>query len=191
MNERFSRREWMLTSCLALSAAWHEVVAAQEHAHRAAVSDGAIPFSYFRRDEAAEVEAIAAQIIPTTDTPGAREAGVIYFIDRALATFDKDKQRAYRSGLAALEVKRAGMFPRSKSIAALEPEQQLSLVKAIEGTPFFELVRLHSILGFLGSPSRGGNQNRVGWKLLGIEDKAVFQPPFGYYDAQPQEDPNE
>lgn len=188
MNEALSRREWMLAWSLALAAAWHEVVAAQAHAHQAAQTGGAAPLSYFSREAAAEVEAIAAQIIPTTDTPGAREAGVIYFIDRALATFDQDKQQTYRSGMAELEAKRAMMFPRSKSIAALDPEQQLALVKAIEGTPFFELIRLHSILGFFGSPSRGGNHDLAGWKLLGIEDKGVFEAPFGYYDAQAQED---
>ena len=35
---------------------------------------------------AAEIEAIAARIIPSDATPGAREAGVVYFIDRALST---------------------------------------------------------------------------------------------------------
>jgi gluconate 2-dehydrogenase gamma chain len=188
MNEALSRREWMLAWSLGLAAAWHEVVAAQAHAHQAAQTGGTAPLSYFSREAAAEVEAIAAQIIPTTDTPGAREAGVIYFIDRALTTFDKDKRQTYRSGMAELQAKRAEMFPRSKSIAALEPEQQLAVVKAIEGTAFFELVRLHSILGFFGSPSRGGNRNLVGWTLLGMEDKAVFQAPFGYYDAQAHED---
>ncbi|PYT19675.1 MAG: hypothetical protein DMG57_44565 [Acidobacteria bacterium] len=34
------------------------------------------------------IAAIANQIIPSNDGPGAREAGVIYFIDRALSTFD-------------------------------------------------------------------------------------------------------
>lgn len=188
MNELSRRRDWMLAWSLGLAAAWHEVVAAQAHAHQAAQTGRAAPLSYFSREAAAEVEAIAAQIIPTTDTPGAREAGVIYFIDRALTTFDKDKRQTYRSGMAELQAKLAEMFPRSKRIAALEPEQQLAVVKAIEGTAFFELVRLHSILGFFGSPSRGGNRDLVGWTLLGMEDKAVFEAPFGYYDAQAHED---
>jgi len=34
--------------------------------------------------EAADFSAIAARIIPTTDTPGAHEAGVIYFWDNVL-----------------------------------------------------------------------------------------------------------
>jgi gluconate 2-dehydrogenase gamma chain len=188
MNEKLSRREWILAWSVGLTAAWHEVVAAQAHARHAARSGGTVPLSYFSPEAAAEVEAIAERIIPTTDTPGARDAGVIYFIDRALNTFDKDKQPIYRTGIAELQRKRLKMFPGSKSIAALDPEQQLMLVKTIEETKFFELVRLHSILGFFGSTNRDGDRQPLGWALLGIEGKAVFQAPFGYYDAQARED---
>ena len=38
-------------------------------------------------DEAADFAAIAARIIPTTDTPGATEAGVIWFWDNALGDY--------------------------------------------------------------------------------------------------------
>ena len=31
-------------------------------------------------------------------------------------------------------------------------------------------------------PAYGGNRDGVGWKLIGFEDRHVFQPPFGYYD---------
>ena len=41
-------------------------------------------FKTLAEEDAVELEAIAARIIPTTDTPGAREAGVIYFIDNVL-----------------------------------------------------------------------------------------------------------
>ena len=80
------------------------------------------------------------------------------------------------------------MFPGSKSIAALEPGQQLTLVKSIDGTPFFETVRTHTIVGFLNSPDQGGNRNYIGWKLLGMDDQMVYQPPFGYYDAEARKD---
>ena len=64
------------------------MLAAATHARQAAAqSTGAYKFEFFTPEEAAEVEAIAARIIPTDETPGAREAGVIYFIDRALVTF--------------------------------------------------------------------------------------------------------
>jgi hypothetical protein len=31
-------------------------------------------------------------------------------------------------------------------------------------------------------PKYGGNHDKAGWKLLGFEDRHVWQPPFGYYD---------
>jgi gluconate 2-dehydrogenase gamma chain len=176
-----SRREWLLASYASVH--WAEIARAQQHAHEAAQSGGA-PFAVLDREMAAEIEAIAAQIIPSDGTPGAREAGVIYFIDRALATFEKDKLEAYRGGLKQVQAKRAELFPGSKSIAALAPEQQLALVRAVEKTDFFELVRFHSILGFFGDPSRGGNRDYAGWKLIGIEDRHSFEPPFGYYDGE-------
>ncbi len=183
INEEPSRREWLLGSSLGLLALWPEILAAQEHAHQAAATPGTA-FKYFDHGTAAEVEAIAAQIIPTDETPGAREAGVIYFIDHALNTFDQESRQHYKAGLADLQAKRAKMFPGSTSIAALKPQQQLALVKSIDGTPFFETVRTHTIIGFLNSPDEGGNRNFVGWKLLGMDPSMVYQPPFGYYDAE-------
>ena len=55
-------------------------------------------FGFFTPEQALEVEAMAAQIIPTDETPGAREARVINFIDRALTTFAKNNQAAYTQG---------------------------------------------------------------------------------------------
>ena len=46
------------------------------------------PFGILQADEAVELEAILARIIPTTDTPGAREAGVIHFFDQSFGTFN-------------------------------------------------------------------------------------------------------
>src|SRR5213078_3042535 len=62
-----------------LAAHWPKIAAAHEHARLAAA--GAPPhFQFLRPAEAREIEAVAAQILPGGDTPGAREAGVIHFI---------------------------------------------------------------------------------------------------------------
>ncbi len=179
--DRVSRRQWLAASPLAAA-----ILAAQEHAHEAARSNPPPAFSVLSAEEAKQIEAIAAQIIPTDETPGAREAGVIYFIDRALATFDEDKRALYVDGLKDLEGRRVKLFPSSRSIAALQPTQQIQLLQTIETTDFFDLVRTHTILGFFGNPSYGGNRDRIGWKLIGFEDRFQFEPPFGYYDAEPE-----
>jgi hypothetical protein len=38
---------------------------------------------FFSAEQAAEVEAVTAQLIPSDETPRAREAGSIRFLDRA------------------------------------------------------------------------------------------------------------
>jgi gluconate 2-dehydrogenase gamma chain len=85
--------------------------------------------------------------------------------------------------MAEVQKKRRELFPGSTSVAALMSDQQIQLIKAIETTEFFELLRTHTMYGFLGNPSYGGNRDRVGWKLIGFEDRMAFQHPFGYYDA--------
>jgi hypothetical protein len=45
----------------------------------------------------------------------------------------------------------------------------------------------HTLYGFLGNSSYGGNRDNVGWKLIGFEDRMAYQPPFGYYDGGGQD----
>ena len=187
-----SRRSFLLQTLTGagaawLAAAWPEVLAAQEHAHRtmSAVATGATPkLEYLTAAQAAEVEAIAAAIIPTTDTPGAREAGVVYFIDRALHTFATDQQKPFAEALTAVDAKRKQMFPESTTFAALTAEQQNALLKAIEDTPAFGNLRFATVVGFLCNPEDGGNRNMIGWKMVGFDHAGTHTPPFGYYDAE-------
>jgi len=158
------------------------LLAALQHAHDATTKPGEAKLTYFDPAAAAEVEALAAQIIPSDGTPGAKEAGVIFFIDRALSTFDRDLQPAYRDGMALVQAKRKELFPASTSVASLKDVEAESLVRAIEKTDFFDTLRAHTLMGFLGHPSHGGNRATAGWKLIGFEDRHGFQPPFGYYD---------
>jgi len=180
-----TRRVW-LSQCVGI-AALADIAAAQQHAHEAVQSATPPPFQALDPAMAAEIDAITSQIIPSGDGPGAREAGVIYFIDRALSTFDADLRKAYHTGMAEVQQKRKEMFPGSASVAALSSEQQIQLIHAIETNSktadFFELLRTHTMYGFLGNPSYGGNRDHIGWKLIGFDDRMAYQPPFGYYDA--------
>lgn len=183
------RRQFLIRSGAGLSSAWltlhwPAVLAAQDHAHRAAESPVPVALQLFSAEQAVEIEAVTAQIIPTDDTPGAREAQVVHFIDRALITFDRDKQAAYTQGLKDLENKTKSLFPQAEKFSSLSQAQQVQLLEAIEQTEFFELLRVHTIIGFLARPEYGGNHGEVGWKLIGFENKGVYSPPFGYYDAE-------
>lgn len=60
----------------------------------------------------------------------------------------------------------------------------MDLLRASEKTEFFELLRKHTVWGFVGSPAYGGNRGKVGWTHIGFDDSMKFAPPFGYYDAE-------
>jgi gluconate 2-dehydrogenase gamma chain len=162
---------------LALASHAAAIAEAQQHAHQAAnvESPGAKAGTHGKLqslspEQAEEVGALASLIIPSGSTPGAREAGVTYFIDKALATFDRDKREAYRQGLRTLQARREELFPGSTSIGSLKPGDQLRLAEAIENTEFFETLRVHTVMAFLGRPEYGGNRNQAGWTLIGFKE---------------------
>ena len=169
-----------------LASRWPGILAAQEHAQQVAASGGPATFGCFSPEEAAEIEAVAAQIIPTDDMPGAREAHVIHFIDRALVTFDREEQPVYAEGLQELQAKTQELFPNSGKFSALTSAQQIQVLTALEKSRFFTTVRNHTVTGFFARPVHGGNHNKAGWKLIGYDDSLNHKPPFGYYDALPE-----
>lgn len=173
-------RRGLIIGSLGLAA---RIAEAQQHAHEA-MQSASPRLEILDPAVAAEVEALAAQIIPSDDGPGAREAGVIYFIDRALATFEADQRDAYRKGMDEIQQTRRKMYPGSASIAGLTPGQQIELLRAVEKSEFFELLRKHTVWGFVGSPIYGGNRGKAGWAHIGFDDRMMFEPPFGYYDAE-------
>ena len=166
-----------------LAAHWPAILEAEEYAQRAATSAQPVAFAFFTDAQAADVDAMASQIFPATDTPGAHEAHIINFIDRALVTFARDRRPVYIQGLKDLQSKTKELFPTASKFSALTSAQQIQLLTAIEKTPFFLTVREHTLTGMFASPKHGGNFNKAGWKLIGFEDTLNFKPPFGYYDA--------
>jgi gluconate 2-dehydrogenase gamma chain len=161
---------------------WVEITEAAHDAHVSAQLARGAELSFLTTAEAADVEAVAAQIIPTDDLPGAREAGVVYFIDRALATFLSQLAADYRGQLAAFQAAFREQHPGAASFASLRVEEQLEYLNTVDHTPFFDTTRLLTLLGMFSLPTYGGNRDGVGWRLIGFEDRHVFRPPFGYYD---------
>ncbi len=151
----------------------------------AAASEAMLDNSAFKvlgSDEAREFAAIAARIIPTDETPGATEAGVIYFIDNVLGTSRTEALAPMREGLASLQATAQSTYG-SASFSALTTEQQDALLVSIEETEFFGTMRYMTIAGMFSLPEYGGNRDYAGWKLIGFEHKHVWSPPFGFYDA--------
>lgn len=190
-----SRRQF-LAGATATSALWLAgALACRERTEPGTTSfgppvDSPVPprvLQVFTTEQAREVEAIAARIIPTTDTPGATEAGVIWFIDGALNTFASDdgKPRVL-AGLAALPAAVAAAHPGQSRFADLTAEQQDAMLTTMEQSeqfgPFFGELRFATVAGMFALPSHGGNADFTGWKLLGLEHVYEYQPPFGWYD---------
>ena len=165
-----------------LALGWPGVISAAGAAAEAHAA--AAPFANLQAAEARDFEAIAAQIIPSDDRlPGAREAGVIYFIDAALGTFMAGQAGALREGLAALNAKARTKQPDAAGFADLPSEAQIALLTAEEASPFFGTMRFVTVLGMFALPSYGGNRDGAGWKVLGFDHRHAWAPPFGYYDA--------
>ncbi len=185
MSDSFSRREFVATVG-SLGAVWllagdRERTEAMAHAaHQVTQAQPAL--SVLTREEATELDALASRIIPSDDTPGAREAGVVYFIDRALATWSKEQVPQFREGVARLSKDVEAKFSGQTKLSALTPAQQDEVIKSIEQTPFFGLMRFATIAGMFSLPSWGGNRDFVGWKLLGQEGAMEYKAPFGWYD---------
>ena len=203
MDASVSRRHFLAhgaggLSAVWLSAHWPALLAAATHARQAAQSAAPAKFEFFAADEAKEIDAITSRIIPSDETPGAHEAGVVYFIDRGLTTFDVDDQKTYREGLPELQARVAEMFPGTSKFSALTPGQQDEVLHSFDvqsphgrqrrfrtspgAQNFFETLRQHTVAGFLVDPDYGGNRDGAGWKVIGRDREHMFQPPFGYYD---------
>jgi hypothetical protein len=182
-----------------LTAQWPAIVSAAQHAHDAAKAKQPTTFEVLTPNQARELDAITACIIPTTDTPGAHEAGVVFFIDRALKTFASEDLPVYQQGLIDVQKLTAQSFPDVPRFSAAGAAQQQKILSdlfakfdaekaaarydtTVNSKNFIETVRSHTIFGFLVDPEGGGNRDFVGWKSIGRDPAHSFSSPFGFYD---------
>ena len=147
-------------------------------------------YMFFNVTEARTLDAMTARIMPSEpDGRGAREAGVVTYLDHAVAGYFRDLQSIYRVGLQRLDAyskARAGsIFPE---LGAAQQDEILSQVDTGSGvssagasadvwdangtdtilTRFFAIVREHAIQGMFCDPIYGGNRDFTGWKLIGF-----------------------
>lgn len=184
-----SRRAFLTAAGGSLAAAWlatdaAKLMAAGRYAAWAGRQSPLPPFEYLSAEDAADIEAATAQIIPTDDTPGAKEARVVYFIDKGLATWQKDQRGDFDKGVTELR-RRARAVRGGASFASLPADQQHAILVAMEKDrhPFFGAIHGATIVGMLANPEYGGNHEKSGWKMIGFVDQFSWAPPFGWYDA--------
>ena len=137
------------------------------------------------RRETRTLAAVADRIFPTTDTPGAVEAGAVNYIEQALAGAYAPLLRLYRSGLRALD--RLGRHRFGANFSALDNLQKDAILLDFEAGrvpdykkagEFFETARCHVLEGIFGEPDYGGNRDLIGWRLVGFPGQQ-----FGYAKA--------
>jgi len=179
----FSRRQFVALAGSAAAGVWlaatrSEILAAGLHAMQASKFEALTP------DDAMEIDAAAAQIVPTDSTPGAREARVVYFIDKAISAWAKDQKQAMVSAAKELRSRAAKAQRGAKSFASLPSDKQIAVLTAMEKEKpqFFNAIRYGTIAGMLANPEWGGNYQKMGWRWIGFDDRFSWGPPFGWYD---------
>jgi gluconate 2-dehydrogenase gamma chain len=129
----------------------------------------------FTISQAALVGAIVEQIVPSDNYPGAKEGGVVAFIDRILAgPFGEFYKARYKQGLLMIDELSQMRFTRN--FVSLVSDQQASVLISLEsgiggssaGREFFGLILQHTIEGYYGDPKHGGNLGGVSWKMIGF-----------------------
>jgi len=168
------KRQWSRRDVLRRSAALGAVTAVPASV-LAQAARGA-PYANLTSGEAATLEAIVARLIPSdANGPGALEAGAARYIDGALGDALATRRPAYAAGLAAVDA--YALASAGTSFAALTPERQDQVLTDMEqnratgfspsSLAFFDLVLGHTLEGTFGDPHYGGNQDYIGWEMLG------------------------
>ena len=188
MSDLTSRREFLAATGV-VTAGWlgtdARALLRAIAAARAAARGEIVQYDVLTAEQAADLDAIAAQIIPSDrDLPGAREARVVVFIDRALGSFQADQKEVMLTGLDDLNRQVSQRWPGAGRFAKLADERQRELLRAVEDGPFFGQVRAAVITGMFAHPQWGGNYGGAGYKVLDFEPRFIWQPPFGEYDAE-------
>lgn len=163
MNQLMDRREALRKTALLMGAAVSATAFAGIMQGCKATPELTYTPSFFTEDQARLISELAQTIIPKTDTPGAKEAGVPGFIDQILKEcYKKEDQDKFLTGLAEFDA--AAKAAHGDSFIYLDAEKQLAFVKAQNETavtavkadssierPFILSAKELTLLGFFTS----------------------------------------
>jgi gluconate 2-dehydrogenase gamma chain len=153
---------------------------------------------FFNAEEAAAMDAVVSHLIPADDLgPGAKEAGVTFFVDQQLAGSWGSGDHFYRQGpfeagtpeqgyqlsftpadMFRLGLRKLNETSGGKGFAALPAAEQDAMLKKMQAgeldfSPlpsaiFFQAVLDATMEGFFSDPIHGGNAGMAGWLLVGF-----------------------
>lgn len=174
-----SRRDLLKTAGAAGAAALIPDAVAAVKEERSAPPVPVGPLTNLTANETEILSAMVDRLIPTDELgPGALDAGVLRYIDRALSEAESDSAAAYRSGLAALDA--YSQYTRGGPFIDLSTTDQDSVLIDVQigaatgagvgfqgsSGSFFNMVKSHTWQGMFGDPQYGGNTNFAGWDLI-------------------------
>jgi gluconate 2-dehydrogenase gamma chain len=134
--------------------------------------------AFLNLDDAPTIEAFTERLMPgAPGKPGAKDSGVLNYIDLALAGAYADQQDFYRRGLKSLDGYCQATY--KKGFTALTAAQQDEVITAMEAgkatgftwpsaQAFFNTIRTHTMEGMFADPIYGGNKDFAGWRLVGF-----------------------
>ncbi|MDJ0712218.1 MAG: gluconate 2-dehydrogenase subunit 3 family protein, partial [Woeseiaceae bacterium] len=115
--------------------------------------DEAAAFATLGDAEARDFAAAIARLIPTTDSPGAGDTGVIWFWDNVLGDYYAHFLEPARGLRERLLAETDGRF------ADLDADAQDKALRSIEDDGRFEIWRVLTIFGFFAMAKYGGNKD--------------------------------
>jgi hypothetical protein len=143
-----------------------EVEGQPGHAHIGPTVKVPVPSkpTFFQPEEFRTLEALSERIIPRSDTPGAKDAGVALLIDKAIVA-DPGLIETYRSGLADLNALSLSSY--GQKFAALDEHQQIAVLTPLSldlQSPlghFFTVVKNMTIDAYY--KTEAGLKTELGW----------------------------
>jgi len=143
--------------------------------------------AFFNYEDAATIAAFTERLMPgAPGKAGALDAGVVNYIDLALAGAYADLQDFYRRGIAQLDAYCRKTY--KQPFAQLEAARQDEVIAALEqgkaagftlptAQAFFNTLRTHTMEGMFSDPIYGGNKDFAGWRLVGFPGaQGLFTP---------------
>jgi hypothetical protein len=146
------RREFLKTSGSLFGGSWLSLnmpLALAIAGTASANQESGAPWQNLTQSEAEGFAAVVDQIIPSDESPGASEIGVVHFLDESLSSYLSKHRKLLMKGLAKLESETKNHFGKDQKFSSLTFDDQTGLLKEIENGKMFKLMIEITQLGLL------------------------------------------
>jgi gluconate 2-dehydrogenase gamma chain len=136
-------------------------------------------------DQLGLLEAFVDRLIPSDELgPGAKDAGVANYINRALADWLTAEKGAFIDWLTAIDTyARRAYVAGFAEISTASRDSVITAMEAGKATGFdnasnaFDRIRRLTLEGMFGDPYYGGNKDFIGWDLIGYPGAVLGSNP--------------